>query len=145
MAAKHLDIDAFPTLDERQMASLAKCELASLHQFHDGERIFETGDRDLSFFVVKQGQIEIVDESGDVPNIIKILGRGEFTGDVSQLTGGPSLVSGIARVHAKPLRCRPTHCATCLITTRSSPISFCKRSWRDGSFCGSREASSVCV
>ncbi len=97
MATNHLDTDAFPTLDEGQMASLAKCEQASLHQFQDGEKLFETGDRDLNFFVIKSGRIEIVDESGDVPNIIKILGRGEFTGDVSQLTGGPSLVSGIAR------------------------------------------------
>lgn len=97
MATNHLDIDAFPTLDEGQMASLAKCELASLHQFKDRERLFETGDRDLSFFVVKDGQVEIVDESGDVPSTIKILGRGEFTGEISQLTGGPSLVSGVAR------------------------------------------------
>ncbi len=96
MATHNLDAEAFPELDEAQMAGLAKCPLTSFHQFKDREKLFETGDRDLNFFVVKSGQVEIVDESGDVPKTIKVLGRGQFTGDVSQLTGGPSLVSGIA-------------------------------------------------
>ncbi len=97
MATNHLDAEAFPVLDEGQLAGLATCPMTSLHQYSDGGKLFETGDRDLNFFVVKSGQVGIVDESGDVPKTIKVLERGEFTGEVSQLTGGPSPVSGIAR------------------------------------------------
>ena len=74
MATHNLEAEAFPELDEAQMAGLAKCPLTSFHQFKDGEKLFETGDRDLNFFVVKSGQVEIVDESGDVPKTIKVLG-----------------------------------------------------------------------
>jgi thioredoxin reductase (NADPH) len=97
MAVHNLDADLFPKFDEGQMAALAKCPLTSLHQFKHGDKLFETGDRDLSFFVVKSGQVEIVDESRNERQTVAILGRGEFTGDVSQLTGGPSLVSGVSQ------------------------------------------------
>jgi thioredoxin reductase (NADPH) len=38
-----------------------------------------------------------MDESGETPNTVTVHGPGEFTGDVAQLTGSPSLVSGVAR------------------------------------------------
>ena len=70
---------------------------AKLQRYRDGEKLFEAGDRDFKFFVVKSGEVEIVDESGETPKTIAILGPGEFTGDVAQLTGSPSLVSAVAR------------------------------------------------
>jgi thioredoxin reductase (NADPH) len=97
MAMHNLDLDLFPKFDEGQMAALAKCPLTSLRQFEDGEKLYQTCDRDLSFFVVKSGQIKIVDESGDEPQTVTILGRGDFTGELSQLTGGPSLVTGVSQ------------------------------------------------
>ena len=63
----------------------------------DGEKLFDVGDRDPSFFVVKSGAVEIVDESGETPRAVVVLGPGEFTGDVTQLTGGPAIVKAIAR------------------------------------------------
>ena len=41
--------------------------------------------------------IEIVDDTGDAPKQIVIHGPGQFAGDVSQITGQPAIVSGIAR------------------------------------------------
>jgi len=38
-----------------------------------------------------------MDESGETPNTVTVHGPGEFTGDVAQLSGSPSLVSGVAR------------------------------------------------
>ena len=38
-----------------------------------------------------------MDESGETPKTITVHGPGEFTGDVAQLTGGPALVSAVAR------------------------------------------------
>ena len=88
---------AFPKLDDAQLAALERCPKASLKRYRSGERLFNAGDREFKFFVVKSGEIEIVDESGDTPKTLAVIGRGEFTGEVTQLTGGPSLVSGIAR------------------------------------------------
>ena len=97
MAEHDLDDIAFPKLDEAQMASLGRCPLTKLKRYRDGEKLFDAGDRDFKFFVVKSGEVEIVDESGDAPKTITVLQPGEFTGDVAQLTGSPAIVSGIAR------------------------------------------------
>jgi thioredoxin reductase (NADPH) len=97
MAEHDLHAVAFPRLDEAQMVALERCSLAKLKRYVEGEKLFEAGGRDFKFFVVKSGKVEIVDESGDTPKIVTVHGPGEFTGDVAQLTGSPSLVSGVAR------------------------------------------------
>jgi thioredoxin reductase (NADPH) len=89
---------AFPTLDEAQMGKLAACTGASLGRYPAGTPLFEVGDRDFKFFVVKSGEVEIVDETGDTPKTITVHRPGEFTGDVAHLTGSPAAVSAIARV-----------------------------------------------
>jgi thioredoxin reductase (NADPH) len=88
---------AFPKLDEAQMASLGRCPLTKLKRYHGGETLLKAGERDSNFYVVKSGQVEIVDDSGVSPTTIAVLGPGEFTGEVTQLTGGPSFVRGVAR------------------------------------------------
>jgi thioredoxin reductase (NADPH) len=75
---------------------LGRCAGATLKQFHDGETLIHAGDRSFNFFVVRSGRIEILDDS-ETPKTIATLGPGEFTGDVAHLTGGPSLVTAIAR------------------------------------------------
>src|SRR6185369_17734628 len=97
MIPSDLKTAAFPVLDEAQMAALGQCAGASLKHYTAGQKLIEVGQRDFKFFVVKSGEIEVVDESGEAPRIIAVLERGEFTGDVSHLTGGPSLISAIAR------------------------------------------------
>ena len=59
MAEHDLHSVAFPTLDEAQMASLGRCPLTTLKRYRDGEKLFEAGDRDFKFFVVKSGSVEI--------------------------------------------------------------------------------------
>ena len=97
MTEHDLHAVAFPKLDEAQMAALERCPLTTLKRYRDGEKLFEAGDRDFRFFVVKSGEVEIVDESGETPKTVAVLGPGEFTGDVTQLTGGPAIVSAVAR------------------------------------------------
>ena len=97
MTADELRAAAFPKLDDAQLEALEHCSLTALKHYRDGERLFEAGDRDSKFFVIKAGTIEIMDESGETPKTIVVLGRGEFTGEVGQLTGGPSPVTGVAR------------------------------------------------
>src|SRR6476620_889375 len=87
---------AFPTLDETQMAALGRLHPAML-RVNDGTRLFEARARDIKSFVVKTGAIEILDEAGDPPRTVTMYKAGQFTGDVTQLTGSPSFFSGVAR------------------------------------------------
>ncbi|HEY5777218.1 MAG TPA: hypothetical protein VIT00_00675 [Terrimicrobiaceae bacterium] len=58
---------AFPTLHESQIEEPGRCAGASLKRFQDGQTLFRVGERDLKFFVVKSGGVEIVDESDESP------------------------------------------------------------------------------
>jgi thioredoxin reductase (NADPH) len=97
MAEQNLQSIAFPTLDEAQISDLARCTTATPKLYRDGQTLFAVGERDLKFFIVKSGEIEIVDHSGDEPKTVTIHRKGQFTGDVSHLTGNPAVVSGVAR------------------------------------------------
>ena len=88
---------AFPTLDEAQIRELAQCTAAAPKVFRDRQTLFAVGERDFKFFIIKSGEVEIVDYSGDEPKVIVVHRKGEFTGDISHLTGLPSVVSAIAR------------------------------------------------
>lgn len=97
MSANNLLSVAFPTLDKTQIGQLAGCTHAQPKLFRDGQPLFAAGERNMNFFVVKSGEVEIVDYSGDEPKTITVHRPGEFTGDISHLTGLPAVVSGIAR------------------------------------------------
>jgi thioredoxin reductase (NADPH) len=97
MAENNLLSVAFPKLDETQIGQLARCTDAAPKLFRDGEVLFAVGQRNMNFFVVKSGEVEIIDRSGDEPKTVTIHRPGEFTGDISHLTGLPAVVSGVAR------------------------------------------------
>jgi thioredoxin reductase (NADPH) len=97
MAEHNLRAAAFPKLGEEQLAELAKCPNTKLRHFRDGEFLFEAGQRDYSFFIIKSGRVEIFDKTGDAPKTVVVHEPGQFTGEVAQLTGSPALVSGVAR------------------------------------------------
>jgi thioredoxin reductase (NADPH) len=97
MAEHDLQSIAFPTLDEAQITRLSGCTAGVPRSYKDGQRLFAVGDRDFKFFVVKSGEVEIVDHSGDEPKRLTVHRRGQFTGDVSHLTGTPAVVSAVAR------------------------------------------------
>ena len=95
---------AFPTLDETQIHKLASCTNAEPKVFHDGEKLFSVGDRNISFFIVKSGDVDIIDESGDQPKTLVVHHPGQFTGDVSHVTGLPVIVSAVARGECRGIR-----------------------------------------
>src|SRR5438105_1820361 len=97
MAEHTLQSVAFPTLDESQIADLGRCTAAAPKLYKDGQTLFAVGQRDFQFFIIKSGEVEIIDYSGDAPKTIVVHRKGEFTGDISHLTGLPSVVSAIAR------------------------------------------------
>jgi thioredoxin reductase (NADPH) len=97
MSPPDLQSLAFPRLDDAQLSELARCADLTRKRYSDGEKLFETGQRDFGFFVVLSGGVAIVDESTEPPNVAVVHRPGEFTGDVAQLTGQPSVVSAVAR------------------------------------------------
>ena len=86
---------AFPTLDDIQVAALAKS--GARRVLHDGETLFKAGDREYKFFVVERGAVEIVEHSSGETKRVALHERHAFGGDVSLVTGRPALISAIAR------------------------------------------------
>ena len=84
-------------MTEAQLAALGRCHLTKLRPFRAGDKLFAACDRDPRFFVIKSGEVEIVDDSGEQPKTVTVHGPGEFTGDVGQVTGRPAIVSAVAR------------------------------------------------
>jgi thioredoxin reductase (NADPH) len=97
MAEQDLQSIAFPTLDEAQIAELGRFADAVPRLYRDGQTLVAVGERDFKFLVVKSGEVEIVDHSGDEPKTIVVHHPGQFTGDVSLLTGGRAMASAVAR------------------------------------------------
>jgi thioredoxin reductase (NADPH) len=92
---------AFPALDDAQIARVAAFGVELRAQA--GEILFEQGDAVRGVFVVLHGFIEIVSVSGPTEAVIRTLGRGNFTGEVNQLSGRRSLVKCQAREASKLL------------------------------------------
>src|SRR6202035_4423026 len=97
MIEHNLQSIAFPTLDETQINQLGRCTDALPKLYRDGQTLFAVGEHDIKFFIVKSGEVEIVDYSGDQPKTLVIHRAGQFTGDISHVTGLPAIVSAVAR------------------------------------------------
>jgi thioredoxin reductase (NADPH) len=96
MAQFDLHEIAFPTLTDEQMTKLGGCTGTSISTYSAGDVLVHAGDRDFKFFVIRSGEVEILDQTGDRPTTIAVHGRGEFTGDVSHLTGTPAIFAAVA-------------------------------------------------
>ena len=86
---------AFPTLGAAELERVRR--FASVRRYADRERIFEHGKRSPGIFVVLRGRIRVLGRDGhgrDVPVVVH--GPGEFSGELSSLSGGPSFVDGYA-------------------------------------------------
>jgi len=86
---------AFPTLSEDELACMA--ELGTPRSFRDGEVLIDIGDLDFPLHAVRSGEIVIQESSTGEPREVVVHGPGQFSGDVSMLTGRPALVSAVAR------------------------------------------------
>lgn len=80
----------FPALDDAQIGRLA--QFGNRRHAAAGEILFDLGDDTHGVFVVLSGTIEIDSVSTSGEKVLRILGRGTFTGEVNQLSGRRSLV-----------------------------------------------------
>jgi thioredoxin reductase (NADPH) len=86
---------AFPTLDDEQIARVAP--FGTELRAQAGEILFDQGDAARGVFVVLSGSIEIIGVSNADETVLRVLGRGNFTGEVNQLSGRRALVRCRAR------------------------------------------------
>ena len=68
---------AFPTLAARDIAALSG--RGRQRDVRAGEVLFAEGDRNIGFFVVLDGGIEILEHSRGAPHTVVVHQQGEFT------------------------------------------------------------------
>jgi thioredoxin reductase (NADPH) len=75
----------FPALDAAQIARVAA--FATEQSFPAGALVWEQGDRDVPFYVVLEGELEVFHPSGDLERPVTVHHPGEFTGEMALLVG----------------------------------------------------------
>jgi thioredoxin reductase (NADPH) len=85
---------AFPRLQPEDIARLER--RGKVRDVHDGEVLFAEGDKNIDFFVVLEGEIEITERSSGSRRALVRHQPGGFTGDVDTLSGRAVLVEGRA-------------------------------------------------
>jgi thioredoxin reductase (NADPH) len=85
----------FPALTDAQIGRLSA--FGKQRHFDAREIVFDLGDASRGVFVVLEGSIEVFNVVKDREDSMHVLHRGEFTGEVNQLSGRRSLVRCRAR------------------------------------------------
>src|SRR5437867_3641209 len=81
----------FPKLTEEQLARIATH--GRMRPVQMGEMLASSGHQAESFFIVSAGSIELVRRSADRDEVVAVLMPGQFTGEISTLSGRHALVN----------------------------------------------------
>jgi len=73
-------------------------------ELHAGDALFTEGDTDYHFWVVLDGEVRVTKHVGDDERLLVMHGPGEFTGEISMLTGTPAIATGRAVGNIRVLR-----------------------------------------
>src|SRR5450432_3352872 len=84
--------ELFPKLAAQHIERIAA--VGRKRKVNTGEILFNQGDTNMPFFVVVSGRIDIVQPSEQGELTIVQHGPGEFTGELTMLTGRRALVNG---------------------------------------------------
>ena len=82
----------FPTLTDAQINRVRP--FASLRQVNRGDVLFSADDSDVPFFILLSGRMEIVQPDMNGERLVASHVQGEFTGEMTMITGHRSLVCG---------------------------------------------------
>jgi thioredoxin reductase (NADPH) len=98
--------ETFPTLTDQEIYRLRR--YGSLRKFSDGEKLFEAGKPGPGMFVVLSGHVSVTQHDG-LGHIAPIAeqGRGNFTGEVGQLSRRAALANGVAEGDVETLLIPP--------------------------------------
>jgi thioredoxin reductase (NADPH) len=83
---------AFPVLNHVQIQRIQP--LGKVRRVADGEILFEPDDTNVPFFVLLSGSMEIVQPTLEGERAIAKHGAGQFTGEITMISGRRSLVRG---------------------------------------------------
>jgi thioredoxin reductase (NADPH) len=101
MIQQELHAVAFPILTDVQINEVGCCVETVLARHAPGKKLVEAGDRSFKFFVIKAGEVEVLDTAVNPPRTLTVLRPGQFTGEVSQLSSGPSPITARARTQVE--------------------------------------------
>ncbi len=76
---------AFPALSNEQLATLES--LGTHRRVNRGEIVYRTGQRDVPFYLVLNGELEVFESRDGEEQVLGHPGPRDFVGDVSMLTG----------------------------------------------------------
>src|ERR1700678_1439874 len=85
----------FPVLNVAQIEMAGRFASAEARRFAPGQLVFDAGERQAPAWLILEGEIEVVRRDGrgrEEP--IATEGVGQFSGEISQLAGRPSLAAG---------------------------------------------------
>jgi NADH:ubiquinone reductase (H+-translocating) len=73
--------------------------------YRAGDWIYKSGDAPVSFYVIEEGEVELIRPSGgeEAGEVVRVLGRGEFFGERALLTTDPRAMSARARTEVELL------------------------------------------
>jgi thioredoxin reductase (NADPH) len=87
----------FPRLRDTQLEVVKRFAEEPAHSFGPGESLFQVGDRGVPSWFLLQGSAELFGRDGlDHQTTVRMAESGQFTGELHQLTGGPTLVGAVA-------------------------------------------------
>ena len=97
------EADTFPRLSDEMLARIAR--YGSEERFAAGAPIYSRGDRNVDFFVVVEGSIEILDvDDYDKPRVFLVLRSHQFSGELNLFNEREVLVSARAGEASRLLR-----------------------------------------
>ena len=74
------------------------------NSFAAGSVVFEEGDLGLTMFVIESGEVEIHKVLGTGDQVLAVLGKGDFFGEISLLLGEPPVADVVAEGPVRALQ-----------------------------------------
>jgi CRP-like cAMP-binding protein len=93
-----------------------------------GQTLFRQGDATCDFYVVLDGEVELVEPTGSVPRGIGVRGRNEIVGELNLLTGESTYLTAVVRKPGEVLAI-PTDELKTLVTEDETFSGFLMRSF----------------
>jgi signal transduction histidine kinase len=97
--------ELFPKLSSEELTRLGKSGREV--QLEPDQVIFAEGDPTYHFYVVLEGQLQITKQVGNEEKVLTVHQPGEFTGEISMITGSPATVTGRAVGASRVLEIAP--------------------------------------
>ena len=135
---------AFPALSDEQLATLES--LGTRRKVNRGEIIYKTGQRDVPFYLVLSGELDVFESRDGEEQILGVPGPRDFVGDIAMLTGtaviatvrGKAEESELLQIPAARFRRALAEIPSVSETIVSALIMRRKRLQRDREFTGLR-------